>query len=360
MLPLAGSPAIDGGDPSFTPPPSTDQRGQPRVVNGRVDIGAVEIGPGDNNGGSSVVHVFATGSDAGGGPNVIVYDSLTNAVKFNFFAYDPRFTGGVRVAVGDVNGDGVPDIVTVPGPGGGPDVHVYDGQTGALIRQFWAFSPNFVGGSFVAAGDVNGDGFADIIIGADKGGGPDVTVFSGKDGSMLQNFFAFSPGFTGGVRVAAGDITGAGHADIITTPGPGGGPDIATYDGITGAMISSFFAFNQFQPNGLWVAAGDTDGDGIAEIIVGIDAGNVPTVAVYNGLAGVQLQAFYAYDPGFTGGVRVGTAVNPQGLADILTVAGPGGGPDVKRFSGSNDSLIDEFFAYDPRFSGGLFVVGGV
>src|SRR6185312_12451978 len=105
-----------------------------------------------------------------------------------------------------VNADGVPDIVTAPGAGGGPDIHVYDGATGQLLRQFWAFDPNFTGGVYVAAGDVNGDGFADIICGADAGGGPNVTVFSGKDNAQtrLMAFFPYDMNFTGGVRVSSG------------------------------------------------------------------------------------------------------------------------------------------------------------
>src|SRR5207248_337231 len=103
-----------------------------------------------------------------------------------------------------------------------PDIHVYDGKTGQLARQFFAFDPNFTGGVYVAAGDVNRDGYADVIVGADAGGGPSVSVFSGKDGSRLLGFFAFDPNFTGGVRVASGDVTGDGFADIITGAGPGG------------------------------------------------------------------------------------------------------------------------------------------
>jgi hypothetical protein len=91
----------------------------------------------------------------------------------------------VRVAVADVNGDGMPDVITAPGPGGGPDIRVFDGRTGALIQEFMAYDPNFTGGVYVAAGDVNGDGKADIITGADAGGGPHVKVFSGQDDSVL-------------------------------------------------------------------------------------------------------------------------------------------------------------------------------
>ena len=155
--------------------------------------------------------LFAVGAGAGGGPEVKVFDATTKQLRFDFFAYDPGFTGGVRVAVGDVNGDGASDIITAPGPGGGPDIHVYDGKTGQLALQFFAFNPAFSGGAFVAAGDVNGDGRADIIAGAGQGGGPNVTVFSGNDGTMLDTFFAFDPAFSGGVtfgsrQPAAGEI----------------------------------------------------------------------------------------------------------------------------------------------------------
>src|SRR5207244_13541920 len=77
--------------------------------------------------------VFAVAADSGGGPQVNVYDAATRTLLRSFLAYDASFTGGVRVAVGDVNGDGVPDIITGPGPGGGPNVRVFDSRTGAII-----------------------------------------------------------------------------------------------------------------------------------------------------------------------------------------------------------------------------------
>ena len=78
----------------------------------------------------------------------------------------------------------------------------------------------------MAAGDVNGDGHADIITGAGAGGGPHVSVFSGTDLSILASFFAYDPAFTGGVTVAAGDVNGDGLADIVTGAGAGGGPHV--------------------------------------------------------------------------------------------------------------------------------------
>src|SRR6185503_9481836 len=98
--------------------------------------------------------------------------------------------GGVRVAVGDVNGDGVLDVITVPGPGMEPVVGVFDGDTGKRLRtkvgSFLAFPPAFRGGLFVAAGDVNGDGKDDIIVGPDLRMSSLVRVFDGNTGNVLR------------------------------------------------------------------------------------------------------------------------------------------------------------------------------
>jgi hypothetical protein len=289
---------------------------------------------------------------------VKVYDAKTGALKFDFFAYAPRFTGGVRVAVGDVNGDGVPDILTAPGPGGGPDIRIYDGKTGGLMGQFFAFNVNFTGGVYVAAGDVNADGRADIIVGADAGGGPQVRVFNGKDGSVLDSFFAYSPAFTGGVRVAAGDVNADGYADIICGAGPGGGPNVSVYSGRDGSLLRSFFAFRPDDTGGVYVAAGDVNGDGHADVVAG--AGASAAVAVFSGADGSLLESYNAYSAAFTGGVRVAaTDRNGDGKADVTTAAGPGGGPDVRTVDGSSLQQIDEFFAYSPAFNGGLYVAAG-
>src|SRR5262245_38504885 len=108
-----------------------------------------------------------------------------------FFPYGSSFTGSVRAAMGDINGDGIVDIVIGAGPGGGPHVKVFSGADLAGLASFFAYEPTFGGGVFVAAGDVNGDGRADVITGAGAGGGPHVKVFSGADLSELASFFAY-------------------------------------------------------------------------------------------------------------------------------------------------------------------------
>src|SRR4029077_19871125 len=127
-----------------------------------------------------------------------------------------------------------------------------DGRNGQLIKEFFPYNPLFTGGAYIAAGDVNGDGFDDIVVGADAGGGPDVKAISGKDGIPLVGFFAYDMRFTGGVRVAACDVNGDAMAAIIAGSGSGGGPNVTVFNGATGTILSSFFAYPASFTSGLY------------------------------------------------------------------------------------------------------------
>jgi hypothetical protein len=144
--------------------------------------------------------ILAVGPDAGNAPVVSVYDATTLTLKFTINAYPTSMTGGVRVAVGDVNGDGTPDIITGPGKGGGSLVKVFSGVNGRLLQSFNAYAPGQTDGVFVAAGDVNGDGRADIITGTDVGAKPLVKVFSGVDDSFLTSFISVKCRALAGIR----------------------------------------------------------------------------------------------------------------------------------------------------------------
>ncbi|MFN4258045.1 MAG: beta strand repeat-containing protein [Gemmataceae bacterium] len=319
---------------------------------------------------STLNDVFAVAPGVGTAGPVRVYDAVTRQQLWSFTPF-PGFTGEIHVAVADVNNDMIQDVIVAAGAGGGPHVRVFDGKTGqqmaGAIGNFFAYGAGFTGGVYVAAGDVNGDGFADVITGPGAGGGPHVKVFSGATGAVLSSFFAYNSGFTGGVRVAAGDVTGDTLANVITAPGPGGGPHIRVFNGLTGAQvpgaIGSFFAYSSSFTGGVFVAAADLNGDGRADIITGPDAGGGPHVKAFNATnPSTLLASFFAYSPGFTGGVRVAAArANTTGFAEIITGTGSGGSPLVRIFDPDliPAALIDQFFAYDPLFAGGIFVGGG-
>src|SRR5262249_9722746 len=152
-----------------------------------------------------------------------------------------------RVAVADILGSGFPDIITVPGPGMLPEIKVFRGQDGALLRDFYAvfgFNPQFTGGANVAAGAILGNGLADIVVGAAAGGLPEVLAYTG-DGNKLRDFYAYDPAFGGGVTVAVGDVNGDGIGDIITGTAHGA-PHVKVFNGANGdiALLFSFFAYD--------------------------------------------------------------------------------------------------------------------
>src|SRR5439155_664191 len=119
------------------------------------------------------------GAGPGALPVVNVYFG-DGTPQTSFLAFDPSFRGGVRAAMGgDFNHDGFNDFVCAAGPGGGPHVKVFSGRDLSLIASFMAYDLSFHGGVNVAVGLFDLDGVPDIVTGAGPGGGPHVKVFSG-------------------------------------------------------------------------------------------------------------------------------------------------------------------------------------
>ena len=65
---------------------------------------------------------------------------------------------------------------------------------------------------------MTGDGVPDLIVGAGPGGGPHVKVFDGRTGAVVASYYAYAPDFAGGVSVAAADLDGDGRAEVLTSP----------------------------------------------------------------------------------------------------------------------------------------------
>jgi hypothetical protein len=318
--------------------------------------------------------LFAAVTDSGVPVQLRAYNSTTGALLFGGpIAPFGAFAGGASVAVGDVNGDGNQDIAVAAGPGGGPQVIIYNGSTGKQLFSFFAFESNFKGGVNVALSDVNGDGFADIIAGAGPGGGPRVRVISGIDRStVLHDFFAFEPTFRGGVNVAGADLSGDGTADLVV--GSASKADrVRTIRLPDRAVLSEFRAYGGFT-GGVNIGTGDVTGDGIADIITGAGNGGGPHVKVFNGVGNGEIRSFFVNDttlPGqqpiaLSGGVRVaGVDQDDDGLTDILTGLGRGAKPlaqifKVSRSSGGTiGSVLTPLLAvntFGNTYGGGIFV----
>jgi hypothetical protein len=272
------------------------------------NAGGVNVACGRFN--SDLIPDFLITGATNGNGHVIVYDGRSRRAIFDFQAFT-GFTGGANVAAGDVNGDGTADIL-VGGEGMNGPVRVFSGTNLAVLHSFNAF-PGFAGGVRVAAGDVNGDGADDVIIGPGPGMAPHISVYNGLNGNTLYNFDAFATTFTGGVRVASGDVDGDGKDDIIVGAGPGGGPNVKVFSGANGSVIDNFFAFPSTYTGGVFVAGGDVNGDGKDDIIVGSGNGGNSV----KGFSAVALQVLYDWQPegpSYTGGFSVAASDKPATL----------------------------------------------
>lgn len=282
---------------------------------------------------------------------VRVLERETGEVRFELQPYESSFRGGVRVAIGDVTGDGQDDIIVSPGPGRLPTVRVYNGETGNLVRSFnggslpfvsgpWLAShvrptsvPTYRGGVTVATGDLNGDGRPEIVTANDVGTGH-IAIFS----PMGVRVGGFNAGL--GVRVAIGDTDGDTRGEIIV--GATTGANVRVFDGRTYARELSFTAFED-ETAGVYVGCGDVNGDGCAEVIVG--AGSNGLVTIRDGRTAEEMNSIDASIES-DAGVRVsGALISEDGMADIMV--GSGAGSEWSSFDGEalplDSGLVDDF-----------------
>jgi predicted component of type VI protein secretion system len=269
----------------------------------------------------------------------------------------PGFSGELQIAMADMNQDGKTEMIVAAGPGGGPAIMVMDSETGTVLQTFFAFDPAFNGGIFVTIADFNSDGIMDIVVGAGSGGGPHIKIFDGSTLNVLRSFFAYQENFNGGVSVAATDINGDGFAELVTGAGPGGSSHVKVFNGKTFEIISQWYAYSSDFKGGIFVAVGDIGNDGKFEVVTGAGEGGGSVVAIWDPYTGALLNQFLAYDENFGGGARVGISDgNGDGITDILTGAGPGGGPQVNGYSFPALDLLFSFYSGNPNNGGGVFV----
>jgi len=114
-------------------------------------------------------------------------------------AYDPNFRGGVNLTAGDVDNNNQVEIITGPASNGGPHIRIFT-KSGNLVSQFFARATNEVNGLNLAVGDVNGDGFNQIVVAPGFGVVSEVLFFDWL-GNQQGNVLAYAKNFRGGVAV---------------------------------------------------------------------------------------------------------------------------------------------------------------
>jgi len=314
------------------------------------------------------------GSNDGSG-TAILYNA--DGVAMHTFTPFPGFTGAIRTAVADFNGDGTPDLAFGTGPGILAQFEVLDGKTFKPLLFDTIPFQGFFGGLYMATGDIDGDGTNQLVVTPDQGGGPRVEIYHFGVGTPIADFYGISdPNFRGGARSAVGDINHDGHADLVVAAGAGGGARVVVYDGASLAqnrlktLVGDFFAFPDVLRNGVYVAVGDVNGDGYGDLIIGAGPGGGPNVLVLNGQTLINqgsqsalanpIANFFAGDTTNRDGVPVSAEhLTGGGYADVVTGQG-GGGTTVTAYSGQalaagNLDILSTFSPFNDS-TGGVYV----
>ena len=258
--------------------------------------------------------------------------------------------GSSLATVGDVNGDGIDDVIAGVPQGSASmraagSARLLSGADGSLLEEFSGLSEgDAFGASVSGAGDVNGDGTPDLIVGAplDSQGGfhaGSARVFSGSDGAVLWTFSGNAPGEQLGRAVAgAGDVDGDGFADLlIGAPHAGADAGAALLrSGADGGLLHTFAG----QPGSLAgtavVALGDVDGDGNGDVALSAPAEGAGAVRIHSGIDGSLLHTLTSASGALFGSALANAGdLDADGIDDLI-VGQPGTDLSVHVFSGAS------------------------
>ena len=310
-------------------------------------------------------------------PLVRILDPETGDLISEFLAFEPTFRGSVRVASGDLTGDGIAEVVVANGRNRLGEIRVFT-PAGVELTEYRTipFVNGYSGGVEVAVADVDGDGFNDLIAGKSVGQGRvkifrvDPTLPDPVIDDKYAGFYAYKYPYNAGTMVAGADIgtyvNGVkvsdaldGKAEIISLPNAGKRARVKIVD-VTGkpTVVRTLFAFAKEFRGGGTVSVGEYDGDGVLDIFVGMGVGGQSTVDVFSGATGAKLAKITAFSEFAKPTARVFAAaldLDEDGIIDnVYGVQGAAGGGgtdgvlDFDRISDSSGILPNSTFLEPP------------
>jgi len=320
------------------------------------------------------------GSDIRG--RVWVYSGRTHHLLFERAgrAFDQN---GYAVAdAGDINGDGVPDVISgAPGTGSAVGhAYVYSGATGrTIVRLHGHIAGDQFGAAVAGAGDVNHDGVPDLLVGA-PGSGPGSTdpghsyVISGRTFHVIRVLHGDRPGDSFGTATdRSDDLNGDGVSDLIVGAGDSGrhnGGAVYVYSGKTGKRLFRIHSERRSRTFGVFFAAGvgDVNGDGVPDIYAG-DYGSSNAgaaggyAAVYSGVDGTRLHAWRGAAGEGVGPGREAGDVNGDGRVDLIVGSytssdGAAQAGKMQVFSGATGRPLRTITSTTPNENFGFDAVG--
>lgn len=285
---------------------------------------------------------------------VRVVDPATGSVRTQFDAFPGGYRGGVQAVLGDLDGNGLPEIIVAPGKGVVGVVKVFTlGGVELPDYQITPFGSQWTGGVNLAVGDIDGDRLADIVVSRATGDG-EVRVFRSAAAATPGQFATirpFSANFVGGSTVAVGDfgtfaggtlVDGAkadGRLEIVVGRGPTAAPLVQVYDvsGANPTVVKTITPFEASFLGGVAVSTARVNTDSIADVVVAAGRRGGSRIEIHDGRVGTnsRLQAVSAFAAlGSRNAAVLAAAVDTDGdgRADALYAGqGTGGTASVSR-----------------------------
>ncbi|HYE59619.1 MAG TPA: putative glycoside hydrolase [Candidatus Kapabacteria bacterium] len=232
------------------------------------------------------------------------------------FVFEEGYKGGDQIAHVDIDGNGLRDLIVASGN----KVSVWrdDGQ---LYTKLYPYTASYRGDLQMAVGDTNGDSAVEIYIGPSAGFSGPLKVYS-RDGELLKdNWYPFGKTYKGGLSLAIANLEGTERQFLLV----GGGKGIASKILVFNSVYASVRQWPVFEPKfrgGISVAAGDVDGNGLDEVVVGAGPGKTPLIRVFDPFGRQLYKEFVAYSTRGTPGIGVATLdVDFDGVDEILAIS---------------------------------------
>ncbi len=259
--------------------------------------GGVSVAIGDTDGDGNLDIVTSPGK--GTAPLVKVFDN-NGKIMTSFNAYDASNKNGLSVLVADTDVDGMAEILTVPNSPSKAELRRFDTQ-GNLLSTIQAFEPSFSGGVSVAVGDIDGDGELEIVATSKAGRATTIRTFA-PTGEMLKEWTPIA-NLTKGGSVVVGDLDGDDKAEIIFAVASGAAPTVKVFDN-AGQTLAQVSAYDSKFTGGVSLALSDQNGDGTKELLTAPGKGAAPQVKRFDAKLKL-LDSLFAGATTFTGGINL-------------------------------------------------------
>ncbi len=268
-----------------------------------------------------------------------------------------KTTSYTDIDVGDVTGNGSKNIVMVKKENGKTGV-VTLSKEGSILGRFAVGAAAFNNDPRIATGDVDGDGVDEIVLGSGPGATQQVRVYK-RDGTVLWKRQPFKRPSRRGVDVAAGDMDGDGVDEVIVGMRAGAKSKVIQLsgEGKRGVVVR---VFDKKYRGGVNVATGDTDGDGVDEIIVGTGGGITGTVRVIESTGEKSTRELSPFGKKFTGPIDVSSTDWEEDGKDEIMVSQAGDGEawvKTYRFT-AKKRVVFEQRVFEEGFEEGARIAG--